>query len=280
MSSKQIKDIEYHYSISVAAIDYLILKEALTIVYEDYAPVLEYYENKKNQLKIYYQKRQLSKIEQVFNFISLRRQRELDFDFNIYIKEKTGHNIDIFKNLVDRVNIIIEQNYIGNKEDEFDIVAAIDFYGKKMNDKSKIEILHQLLVNYSLPGINTIINSRDNSKSIIKTSLPNRKGKSVEIKSRLNPNLISETYSPNCKHKLVVAKSSKEVNKALTFVAVHFENASGTIFTVRGINPNIKAYWDDENTIVIESKKEYEVVEKYDKVQSFQYIFKIIYKEA
>jgi hypothetical protein len=277
MSSKQIKDIEYHYSISVAAIDYLISKDAQTIIYEDYSPVLEYYENKKNQLKIYLQKRQLSKIEQVFNLISIRRQRELDFNFNIYIKDKTGHNIDIFENLIYRANIIIEQNYINSKEEEFDIVAAIDFYRKKNNDKSKIEILHQLLVNYSQPKINTLAKSRNSSKSNIKNSLPNTERKRVEIKSRLNPNVISEIYSPNCKHKLVVAKSSKDINRALTFVAVHFENASVSIFTVRGINLNIKAYWDDDNTITIESEKECEVIEKFNTVQSFSNIFKIKY---
>jgi hypothetical protein len=61
---------------------------------------------------------------------------------------------------------------------------------------------------------------------------------------------------------LIVAKGGTDENSALTYVAINFKQASGGIYAVRGVNLDIRAYWKDNSTIVIEPKKDYVVSTK------------------
>ncbi len=272
-------ELTKYYNLANVAIDYLIRENAFSIIYDDYNPILEYYEKKKNHLNTYLQKRQLSKIKQVFNLILLRRQRAVDFDFNTYIKEKTGYNFDIFESLIIRSDIVIQQKRINNKEEEFDVVAALNFYRKTSGYQAKIEILHLLLVNYSLPAINAFVNNLDNTKIISETSLPNGKRITIEFKGSINKNLISEINSPNGRYKIEILKSSKDLNKALTFVIVHFDKVSGSIFTLKGFQPEVNAYWLDNNNIEIMYKRNTNIIDKINRVKRFENEISIKYIE-
>jgi hypothetical protein len=53
----------------------------------------------------------------------------------------------------------------------------------------------------------------------------------------------------------------------MTTVFVSGKNAGATLHDVEGINLKIKAYWKNNNTITIESKKKYKVFTKHYQIQ-------------
>lgn len=69
-------------------------------------------------------------------------------------------------------------------------------------------------------------------------------------------NQLSEAVSPDGKRKLTVNKWSNR-ERVSTYLVIQFERTSGPIFGTTGINPDIKAYWKDNNSIIIETKKNY-----------------------
>jgi len=64
---------------------------------------------------------------------------------------------------------------------------------------------------------------------------------------------------------------------ASTYVVIEFPTASGALYGTTGIHPDVKAFWKDNHTIVIETKKDYEgkrhkEVRSYDDVIAIEYI--------
>ena len=74
--------------------------------------------------------------------------RRGDLTFNDYIKEKTGWAIDIFETLEVRINEILEQNKINNKNQVDDLVIMLNIYQQQSVDQSKIDMLKTLLISY------------------------------------------------------------------------------------------------------------------------------------
>lgn len=64
-----------------------------------------------------------------------------------------------------------------------------------------------------------------------------------------------------------------------TQVIVNFNNSGAGVYSVQGINKEIKAYWKDNSTIVIETSKNHKETQKVQQVQSFNNIVKVEYIE-
>jgi hypothetical protein len=62
-------------------------------------------------------------------------------------------------------------------------------------------------------------------------------------------------------------------------VSVEFPKASGAVYALSGHCPNVKAWWKDNSTIVIETKKEYTKNAQHKQVRSFDDIISIEYVE-
>jgi len=105
------------------------------------------------------------------------------------------------------------------------------------------------------------------------------KGKQkVSVKDPFIDNLYGEAMSPDGLRKLRVEKSGKEEN-ALTYIVINLNHVSGSFFSVRGHHPDIKAYWKDNYNIVVETKKNYNAMQKIERIESRKAIIQIEYLE-
>jgi hypothetical protein len=66
---------------------------------------------------------------------------------------------------------------------------------------------------------------------------------------------------------------------SLTYVVVQLRGGSGSIYSIRGRHPNLKAYWKDDHTIVIEVPQERKDTLRYMQVSSFGHVVNIEYLE-
>jgi len=67
---------------------------------------------------------------------------------------------------------------------------------------------------------------------------------------------------------------------ATTEVSVYLGGGSGCIYNSRGAGLQIEAYWKDNSTITIKTKKEYSAEIKHEQVSSFDDVVKIEYLEV
>ncbi len=257
-SEEKQTELKRHRDIIFATIDYLLEQTAGSLIFDEFDPVTDYYQRAKQQTEKYYQKGRLDRLQQRLHSITENPRHTGDLRFGSYIREKTGYDIDIFESLRNRIDTIIEQKEIKNQKELRDVSTMLNVYQQTPGDQKKIDILNNLLIDFAK-----------------RTSKPKSSRKNKHLSNQL-----SEAYSPDHQRKLIVAKSGTDENNASTYVVIQFEHASGPIFGTRGINPNINAYWKDNSTIVIETKKDYIVVTQCEQVQSFQDIVKIEYIES
>ena len=108
---------------------------------------------------------------------------------------------------------------------------------------------------------------------------PKNKRKS-STKNNYFTNQLSAIYSPDNKRKLTITESGDD-NSAATQIFIEFENGGGAgVYATNGISLGIRTYWKDKNTIVIETKKDYLALQKWEQVQSFKEIVKVEYIET
>ena len=73
----------------------------------------------------------------------------VDLKFNLYLKEKTKYDIDIFKSYFQRVDKIIQKGIITTDNQFYDINIMVDqLCQTEPIDNSKIQILNKLLGEY------------------------------------------------------------------------------------------------------------------------------------
>ena len=252
-----------------------------SFVCDQYDFATEYYQQQKIQTEKYFKKRRLDRLQQRLASLVKGMQNRADLTFAFYIKEKTGYDIDIFEDLLKAVNAIVAQNEIRSQRELNDVVTILHFYNETVGDGKEVEKLKSLLTDYS---------KRTNVMS------PKKQGEYSEVISRVekdgivevtvrsstdpNPKHCEEQWatSPDGKRKLRVVQWSAG-KQASTYVAVHFPTSSGAVYGLTGIYPDVKAWWKDNSTIIIETKKEYEPNTQNKQVRSFDDVITIEYIE-
>lgn len=188
-----------------------------------------------------------------------------DFGFGRYIKEKTGYDLDIFASFHKRIDKIIERKQIKTENQYRDVISMIDNLCQQTpTDQEKIDLLNDLLIDF------------DDKISGTKTPKSKRKS-SVQDKTFFN--VLLESPSPDNKRKLILIESGIEGGDGYTQVQIQFEDSGSGVYAPNGINLDIKTYWKDNNTIVIETNKEFRATQKWEQVQNFQDIIKVEYIE-
>ena len=89
---------------------------------------------------------------------------------------------------------------------------------------------------------------------------------------------VEEVLSPDGKRRLHITQWSDGRHPS-TSVDILFPKASGTIYGVAGICPDVKAYWKDNSSVVIETNKTYLANTQHKQVRSFDDIITIEYIE-
>ncbi len=255
---KQV-ELKRHRDIILATIDYLLEKTAGLLIFDGFDYNAQYYQKLKQKTERNYQMGRLERLQKWLFDLTEVPHITGDFSFDSYIKEKTGDDIDIFGNIQERVNKIIAQKRIKNKNEQRDVRAMFSICRQAPANQEKADILLNLLNDFD---------ERRNKQKPSKEENHFR-------------NQLSEIYSPDKKRKLRVWEYSNYKDCSVTQVDIVFETAGASVYGVNGINLSVKAYWKDNNTIVIETKKDYEVITREcQQLQSFNDVVKVEYAES
>ena len=269
--------LQRYRAIVLATLDYLDECYGGSIVYDQYDPIKEYYLKEKIRTEQYFRQGKLDRLEQQLNNLVKGPQSRVDLNFASYIKGKTGYDIDIFEDLSKRADAIIEQAAIRSEKELNDIGIMFRYY-QALNNTQKVEKLHALLTSYSnetkdkrKSGYSEVVR-REEKDGIVKETIK------VSTGPKPKHYVEHEEISPDGKRKLRLAEWS-DGEPGSTYVAVEFPAANGVVYGVSGIHSDIKAWWKDNSTIVIETKKEYGSNTRYKEVKSFDDVITINYIE-
>ena len=246
--------LDRNRAIILATLDYHLALHAGAFVCDGVDSIADYYKQQKLQTEKYYKQRRLDRLEQRLFSLTESMRNRIDLDFGTYIKEKTGFNVDIFNELRVRVDQILLLNKIGSQKDYMDLSTMVRFYQLTGTEPEKIDRIKNIM---QLPMITA--------------------KRHVTYKNPFIENRYSEAISSDGMRRLAVEKSGKEEN-ALTYITIYLNDVSSGFYDVRGHHPDIKAYWKDNYSIAVETKKEYigstktRIIESRDEIITIEYI--------
>lgn len=273
-------ELERHRDILLATLDYLEERVGGSIVFDHYDPAREYYQQQKLQTEKYFMQRRLDRLQQRLTSLTKELRSRTDLAFAPYIKEKTGYDIDIFEDLRTRVAAIIAQNEIHRQNELNDVGTILHFYRETATDGKEVEKLKSLLSDYS-KRTNETSRKRKGEYSEVISRVEKDGIEEVKVKVSTGPKPKHfeelEAISPDGERKLRVVQWS-DSKHASTYVEIMFPAASGPIFGMNGIH-EVKAFWKDNSTIVIEAPRDHSANTQYKQVRSFDDVITIEYIE-
>lgn len=274
-------ELQRHREILFATIDYLISIHGASFVLDDEDYISEHYERQKTQIDKYYKQRRLDRLQQKLASLTKGMQNRADLAFAQYINEKTGYDIDIFEDLRKRYAVVIKQNEIRNQTELNEVGSMLHFFQETSPEGDETKKLQELVSNYSQHQVTSGKGKTERSKVIRRVEKADGTvEETIEVSTGPKPKHYEEqvAISPDGKRRLRIAQCGDGKN-ASTHVAIEFPTASGAVFGLNGIYTDVTAWWKDNSTIVIETKKDYPANTKHKKVRSFDDAIAIEYIE-
>ncbi len=274
-----------HRDIILATIDYLLTTQRGSIVFDHEDIVADYYEQQKFQIEKYYKQRRLDRLQGRLLSLTKGLQNRANLAFTGYIKEKTGYDIDIFKEMPNRVDAIIVQKEVRNQKELNDISTMLHFYQQTSAGGEIIDKLKALLIDYSKRTAEPTMSAASRKRKAVHAEIINsfeKDGVEVKtVKASIGPKpkhlKEQDAISPDGKRRLVTQWSDGK--HASTCVVIVFPTASGAVYWAHGVRQDVKAFWKDNSTIVIEFKKGYPANAQHREVRSFDDVITIEYIE-
>jgi hypothetical protein len=90
-------------------------------------------------------------------------------------------------------------------------------------------------------------------------------------------NRLFEAKSPNGKRNLTLTEISFDSTSCYTQVSLEFGGSVSGVYATNGRNLSIQTYWKGNDTIVIETRKEYKAHQEWPQIQSFNEIVNVVY---
>lgn len=271
-------------SILLATLDYLTKHLGGSFVFDHQDPVTDYYLQQKIKTEKHYNQRRLDRLQQQLVSLTKGLQNRVDDSFAGYIKEQTGYDIDIFDNLRKRVDAIMAHKKVRSKKELNDVGTMLHYYQKTSADKDVSDKLRELLIDYSKSETERITSVTSGKKKagysevISKVETDGIEEVTVRFSTGSKPKHLKEqeAISPDGKRRLCLTQWS-DGKHASTYVTIAFPTASGAVYGTEGIRFDVRAYWKDNSTIVIETKKDYTANTQHNEVRSFDDIISIEY---
>jgi hypothetical protein len=144
---KQI-ELDYYRDLVIATLDYCIDSPDFLIQTSDFDSK-KHFESCKLQTVDYYNKGRLSILKQWFRDLTEPMREGRDFEFIKYIKERTGHQIDLFADFDTRIQKIVDSKKIKTANEYRDILSKVDYLCQFESDKQhEIDLLNSLLIDF------------------------------------------------------------------------------------------------------------------------------------
>ena len=250
-------ELEKYKAIVIACLHYLEQTSGKSFVVDGESTPATYYQQQQIQAEKYFQQKRLDRLKQQFTRLQSSLLHVADNDFSVYIKNATGYEVDIFEQLKNKAKALLEQNEILDKK-EFDTIGELLHHFEKTDPNPHIvEKLHELMHKYyeNNPQVFEKKN-RDHTEEISRVVKDGVEIVTFQFTTGPKPKHYSEemSSSPDGNKRLRVVQWS-DGKQANTTVTVEFPNAGGAIYSINEICSEIKAYWKDDYTVLIETKK-------------------------
>lgn len=145
---EKLRELEKYRSLNIVAIDYFLETGTMKFQTADFNSN-QYLQSMKNQVEGLYQKGSLTKLRQCFQNLTEPQRETEDLKFLVFLKERTGLEIDIFQRFYDRVDKIISKGKIATANQYQDTLSMVDKLTQmKKVDTLKIEALNSLLLDF------------------------------------------------------------------------------------------------------------------------------------
>lgn len=262
-SKKKQEELDKQRILVLQILEYLIEHYTGSFVLDDYDLSREYYLQEKNQVEKYYNERRLDKIKaKLAKFIhSLCRYKNIEYTH--YIEETTGYRINLYNEIQGRTNKILQNGIIANTEELADIEYMILLCENDPNSSFDKNLYQNLLNRYHKFDESNFIDSYIKKKvpDINYTKSENQSDKELKIEK----GLIYKINSPNSKNWIALYTSGKN-EFALTYLVVGVDGGNASVYSAKGENLIINAYWENDSTIVIETSNKYKTSNCYKKI--------------
>lgn len=279
-----------------AILDYHLKYYTGSIVFDEWDPSVDYYLREKRQTEKDYREFRLDILEQRFNKFVQRLRDYVDLNFGSYVKEYTGYEMDIYEDLRHEITAIISKGKVENNEELVSVDLMIQVYRGTAVRKEQIDLLTNLIDEFAKSKkSNRVIRKSDaevkHAIVQIKTPPPTREYATIADTTGTVKKLSEEEFmgfqrkrgvlsSPENIGRQIAIKACGVGENAHTEVSIALKGGSGCIYCVKGENPLIKAYWKNNSTVVIETKKEYVADIRHNQISSFEDVVKIEYIES
>ena|ERR1051326_3075015 len=142
-------ELERLRDILLATLDYKIVQyRSANVVFEGHDPVASF-ENLKQLTQEHFNKGRLTRLRQWLRDMIEEPRETGDLNFDKYIKEKTGYDIQIFANFEKRIDNIIRRKFIRTENEFRDVLSMVDnLCQQKPVDDGKINMLNALLIDF------------------------------------------------------------------------------------------------------------------------------------
>lgn len=281
ISQEKQSELEKYKAIIIACLRYLEQTIGKSFMVDGESIPTTYYQQQQIQAEKYFQQRRLDRLKQQFTRLNSSLLHVADNDFAVYIKNATGYEVDIFEQLKNKAKALLERNEILDKKG-FDTIGELLHHFEKTDPNPHIvEKLHELMHKYyeNNPQVFEKKN-RDHTEEISRVVKDGVEIVTFKITTGPKPKHYNEemSSSPDGNKKLRVVQWS-DGKQANTTVTIEFPNAGGTIYGVNEICSEIKAYWKDDHTVLIETKKGIQAYCQHQLAQSFEDRIQIEYIE-
>jgi hypothetical protein len=267
-------ELQRHRAILLATCDYLLKRNRGCFVVDGADHIAESFEQEKERIEQHFQQGNLKELQRELQRRTAIFRSRIDLQFVPYLKETTGYDLDLFAALRSRMDGIIAQKKIHTWKEFTDVHLLLRTYEQTGEAPQEKAILESLLKDYcdrNLSAGGSLQSQNSDRIEVIRTVVKDGvEEQTFRMSTGPKPahHKEQEEIAPDGKRKLCVTEWSDGKN-ASTYVSIHFPTADGAVFGSEGINPEVKGYWKDNNTIVIEYRKEYSVNTKHSKVSSF-----------
>jgi hypothetical protein len=295
---KQI-ELEKNRTLLLGTLDYHLEYYIGSMVFDQWDPAAEFYLQEKQKTEEDCKELRLEMLQMRLHKLLCRLRNRADVNFGPYIKKQTGYDIDIFEELRGNIASIVSRGKIENEGELRSVASMIKVYQHESLAKEQIDLLINLTDEFAKckhpDKIGGEADFSELKQVIVQIKIPTPESETTVMTdiartSRMssesepatfqrNNDLLSEHYSPDRQRHIMIRTNGIEKN-ALTEVSIILKGGSGCIYCARGLRLPIKAYWKDNSTVVIETKKEYLVEVKHHTVRSFEDVVKIEYNEA
>jgi hypothetical protein len=265
-----------------ATLNYLEEHVGKSLVLDNYNPSTDFYQQERIQIEKYIAQRKIVSLQKKLSSLTKPLQLKFDLNFPLYIKEKTGYEIDLFEDLRNRSASIIAQAEIHNQKQLHDIGLLLSLYNETGALEKDINFLKALILNYHKKETDSRTKRNTEYTKILHKEI-NPDGESISV-------IVSNTPIPKHYHEKIVISpdNSKKIrliqggnNKhPLTYITIEFLTASAIVYQLIGLYTDIEVTWKDNATLIIKTKKIYSPMLKHTQIRSFENIVTIEYIEV